>query len=90
MSRQHAKRILTYLERRIAALDNSGASGRRLKGELGVFWRYRVGDYRLLCEIQDEALTILVALKAAPLRAAGMCFSFMPAKITSRAKTKMP
>lgn len=43
-------------------LDNPRASGRPLKGELGVFWRYRVGDYRLLCEIQDEALTILVAL----------------------------
>ena len=62
MDRQHAKRILTYLERRIAVLDNPRASGRPLKGELGVFWRYRVGDYRLLCEIQDEALTILVAL----------------------------
>ena len=44
-------------------LGNPGASDRRLKGELGVFWRYRVGDYRLLCEIQDEALPILVALK---------------------------
>lgn len=62
MDRQHAKRILTYLERRIAVLDNPRISGRPLKGELGVFWRYRIGDYRLLCEIQDEALTILVAL----------------------------
>lgn len=44
-------------------LDNPGASSRPLKGELGIFWRYRIGDYRLLCEIQDEALTILVALK---------------------------
>ena len=63
MDRQHAKRILIYLERRIAVLDNPGASGRWLKGGLGVSWRYRVGDYRLLCEIQDEALTVLVVLK---------------------------
>ena len=56
MDRQHAKRILTYLERRIAVLDNPGASGRPLKSELGIFWRYRIGDYRLLCEIQDEVL----------------------------------
>ena len=62
MDRQHARRILTYLERRIAVLDNPRASGRPLKGELGIFWRYRIGDYRLLCEIQDEELTILVAL----------------------------
>ena len=47
----------------MVVLDNPGASGRPLKGESGIFWRYRVDDYRLLCEIQDEALTILVALK---------------------------
>ncbi|MEY0834529.1 type II toxin-antitoxin system RelE/ParE family toxin, partial [Providencia alcalifaciens] len=34
-------------------------SGKSLKGELGEFWRYRVGDYRILCEIRDDELVIL-------------------------------
>ncbi|MBI4828469.1 MAG: type II toxin-antitoxin system RelE/ParE family toxin [Nitrospinae bacterium] len=34
--------------------------GYALKGPLSQFWRYRVGDYRVLCEIQDAALIVLV------------------------------
>ncbi len=62
MDKQNAKRILDFLEQRIAILDDPRTSGKPLKGELGIFWRYRVGDYRVLCEIQDSKLVILTAL----------------------------
>ena len=62
MDRQSAKRILDFLENRIATLEDPRVSGKPLKGDLGIFWRYRVGDYRVLCEIQDGQLVILAAL----------------------------
>lgn len=34
--------------------------GESLKGTLGSFWRYRVGDYRLICDIADQVLTVLI------------------------------
>lgn len=56
-----ARRIRTYLRERLAALDDPRQLGKPLTGsELGQFWRYRVGDHRLLCEIQDRALVVLV------------------------------
>lgn len=62
MDPQSAKRILDFLEKRIAVQDDPRTHGKPLKGELGVFWRYRIGDYRVLCEIQDGELVILAAL----------------------------
>lgn len=62
MDKQNAIRILDFLEKRIALLEEPRTSGKPLKGELGIFWRYRVGNYRVLCEIQDEKLVILAAL----------------------------
>lgn len=62
MDRQSARRILDFLEQRIATMDDPRTSGKPLKGDLGVFWRYRVGDYRVLSEIQDGRLVILAAL----------------------------
>ncbi len=40
--------------------SNPRDTGRALKGELGLFWRYRVGDYRIICKIEDEMITVLV------------------------------
>lgn len=54
-----ARRILDFMDERIAAEANPRSSGRALKGNLGGLWRYRVGDYRVLCEIQDAKLTVL-------------------------------
>ncbi|MBO9107687.1 MULTISPECIES: type II toxin-antitoxin system RelE family toxin [Agrobacterium] len=46
---------------RVAALDNPRQTGAALQGsELGSFWRYRVGDYRIICDIQDHKLVVLV------------------------------
>ena len=58
---QHAKRILKFLQQKIARLEDPRSVGRALRGSrLGEFWRYRVGDYRLICKIEDERLFVLV------------------------------
>jgi len=61
MDKQNARRIIDFMDFRIAVLDDPRQSGKSLKGELGEFWRYRVGDYRILCEIKDNELVILAA-----------------------------
>jgi mRNA interferase RelE/StbE len=58
---QQSKRILKFLRERLAPLDNPRSIGQALHGsELGEFWKYRVGDYRLICKIEDNRLLILV------------------------------
>ena len=58
---QQRKRILKFLWGRVAALDDPRSLGEPLHGsELGEFWRYRVGDYRLICRIEDDRLIVLV------------------------------
>ncbi|MGB8261641.1 MAG: type II toxin-antitoxin system RelE/ParE family toxin [Terracidiphilus sp.] len=55
-----ARRIKEFLSSRIAPLDDPRTLGKALTGpELGSYWRYRVGDYRVLCEILDGELVIL-------------------------------
>jgi mRNA interferase RelE/StbE len=58
---QTAKRILKFLNDRIAPLDNPRLIGEALTGSaLGSYWKYRVGDWRIIAEIQDQALRIIV------------------------------
>lgn len=58
---QTRSRLRTYLETRIAPLDNPRQTGKALQGsKLGDLWRYRVGDYRIICELQDQRLVVLV------------------------------
>lgn len=56
-----ARRILAFLRERVAVLDDPRSVGEALKGSrLGDFWKYRVGDYRVIAHIEDGALRILV------------------------------
>jgi mRNA interferase RelE/StbE len=58
---QIARRILAFLNDRIAKMDDPRSIGEALKGsKLGAFWKYRVGDYRIIASIQDETVSILV------------------------------
>ena len=58
---QIARRILKFLSDRVARLDDPRAIGEALKGSrLGEFWKYRVGDYRLIASIEDGRLTVLI------------------------------
>lgn len=61
LDREVARRILRFLRERVAALEDPRSLGEPLRGpELGRFWKYRVGDYRLICHIRDWEATILV------------------------------
>jgi mRNA interferase RelE/StbE len=58
---QHRHRILKFLHDRLVPLDDPRSIGQALQGSrLGEFWKYRVGDYRLVCKIEDARLLILV------------------------------
>ena len=54
------KRIVSFLQERVQSTDNPRTSGKALQGNLSGLWRYRVGDYRLLCRIENDELLILV------------------------------
>lgn len=61
LDKQIAKRITEFLRERVAILDDPRSIGEALKGsKLGEFWKYRVGDYRIISTIEDGALRILV------------------------------
>ena len=61
LDRDAAARILRFLNERVAPLDDPRAIGEALKGSrLGAFWKYRVGDYRIIAQIDDGAVRIIV------------------------------
>lgn len=61
LDKQVARRILTFLRERVAVLDDPRSVGEALKGSrLGEFWKYRVGDYRIITNIDDGVMRILV------------------------------
>lgn len=54
-----AKRLRSFLVERLAPLDDPRSIGQALRGsELGEFWKYRVGDWRLVCQIKDAKILI--------------------------------
>lgn len=58
---QHSKRILKFLNERVAKLDDPRSTGKAMQGpSLGEFWGYRVGDYRIICKIEDDRVVVLV------------------------------
>jgi mRNA interferase RelE/StbE len=60
LGRPAQKTIQRFLRERLTSADNPRQWGRALQGEKRGLWRYRVGDYRLICDIQDEKITVLV------------------------------
>jgi mRNA interferase RelE/StbE len=52
--------ILRYLRQRIATAEDPRRFGRPLTGDLKGFWRYRVGDYRIIASIEDDRFVVLV------------------------------
>ena len=58
---QVARRILVFLHGRLAPIGDPRSIGEALKGSrLGAFWKYRVGDYRVIAHIDDGLVRILV------------------------------
>jgi len=60
MDRPTAQKITHYLRDRVADSTHPRILGKALKGELRQYWRYRIGDYRVICTLQDDAMRVLV------------------------------
>jgi mRNA interferase RelE/StbE len=61
LDRVTQRRIVDFLHERVAPLGNPRGIGEALRGPvLGKYWKYRVGDYRIICDINDRRITILV------------------------------
>ena len=60
LDRPTARRIVDFMDERIAPLADPRSTGKALSGPLGGLWCYRVGDCRVICELQDGALRVLV------------------------------
>jgi mRNA interferase RelE/StbE len=61
VSSQVALRILDYMDQRVATLKDPRSLGKNLVGpKMGEYWRYRVGDIRIICDIVDKQMCVLV------------------------------
>jgi mRNA interferase RelE/StbE len=61
LDRQVARRVLSFLFERVAQLEDPRSIGDALKGSrLGHLWRYRVGDFRVICDLHDNTLMVLM------------------------------
>ena len=59
IDRKQTKRILDFLKK-LSDSENPRQEGKALKGYMGEFWRYRIGNYRVICRIDDREKRILV------------------------------
>ena len=61
LDRQTALRVLDYMDERVAVVADPRTLGESLKGpKMGEYWRYRIGDIRVMCNISDGHMTVLV------------------------------
>jgi mRNA interferase RelE/StbE len=61
LDRKAQKVIRRYLKERIAAADDPKRFGAPLSHDLAGFWKYRIGDYRIICRIEEEKLAVFIA-----------------------------
>nr|WP_236829077.1 type II toxin-antitoxin system RelE/ParE family toxin [Bartonella sp. 11B] len=52
--------MVDFLDQHVTSLEDVRAIGKPLRGQLSGLWRYRVGDYRILCDLYDKELVVLV------------------------------
>lgn len=61
LDQEAARRILRFLKDQVAVLEDPRRIGKSLEGStLGHYWRYRVGDYRIIADLRDEVVTVLI------------------------------
>ena len=60
LDRQHQRRIQKFIDTRLLTDSDPHGSGEAYTGPLKGYWKYRIGDYRLVCDIQDQSRTIFV------------------------------
>jgi mRNA interferase RelE/StbE len=54
------RRLIQYLEQRVLTSGDPRQLGKALHGDKGDLWSYRVGDYRIICIIEDSRLVVIV------------------------------
>jgi mRNA interferase RelE/StbE len=59
LDRPIQRRLIDWIEDRIDGCKNPRHFGEPLRGEMAGLWRYRIGDFRIICEIQDQQLVVL-------------------------------
>ena len=59
LDRPVQKRLLDWMNDRLDGCKDPRHFGESLKGDLSGLWRYRIGDYRLICELHDNRLVVL-------------------------------
>ncbi len=60
LDRAILREILDYMDDRISMAENPRNFGKPLRGSKFGLWRYRLRDYRIICELQDERRVVLV------------------------------
>ena len=60
LDRKIQKRIFDFLYNRVLPSDNPRLFGKKLTGRFAKYWAYRVGDYRIIADIKDDRLIILI------------------------------
>ncbi|MDT2598689.1 type II toxin-antitoxin system RelE/ParE family toxin [Enterococcus hulanensis] len=60
MDRFQASMIISWIEKNLVGTDNPRQHGKGLVANRSGEWRYRIGDYRLIANINDESVTILI------------------------------
>ena len=60
LDREIARLIVRFLEEKIAGSSDARLYGHALVGDQKGRWRYRIGDYRVVCELRDSELLVLV------------------------------
>lgn len=60
LDRQTRERVLRFLHQRLRVREDPRELGDRLAGPMSEFWKYRVGDYRIVAELHDAEKLILV------------------------------
>lgn len=59
LDKSNGRMILKYIKKNIMPLENPKDRGKALVADKKGLWRYRIGDYRLICKIEDDKLLIL-------------------------------
>tara|TARA_R100001143_G_scaffold63590_1_gene72972 strand:- start:43027 stop:43293 length:267 start_codon:yes stop_codon:yes gene_type:complete len=60
LDRDTQRRLLTWMSDNLSGSKDPREKGSPLKGKFRGLWRYRVGDYRIICQIKDEEVLILI------------------------------
>jgi mRNA interferase RelE/StbE len=60
LDRPTQRRVFDYFRNRVLAAESPRQFGKKLSGDKGELWRYRIGDYRAICKFEGERLVIVV------------------------------